>query len=66
MTQYSITRYRWVEIVTTANEYGSYCTIPAIHDRHGHPYICDTITQAKQMITRVMRGKSTNYRLSTN
>lgn len=64
MTQYSITKYRYVEIVTATNEHGSFFTLPSIHDRHGHPYTCNTITQAKQMITRTLRGKSTNYRLT--
>jgi hypothetical protein len=65
MTQYSITKYRYVEIVTATNEHGSYYEIPSIHDRHGHPYTCNTITQAKLMITRALHGNSKNYRLST-
>lgn len=66
MTQYIYIRYRWVDIIVAANECGVYYEIPKVVDRHGKPYIANSLSQAKQIITRALHGNSKNYRLSTN
>ena len=63
MTRYSFTRYRWVEIIVSANENCVTYTLPDVVDKFGNPYIANRLSKAKQMITRVLHGKSKNYRL---
>lgn len=64
MTRFSFTKYRWIEIFVAANETSVTYTLPDVVDKFGNPYIANRLSKAKQMITRVLHGKSKNYRLS--
>lgn len=64
MTRFSFTKYRWIEILVAANETSVTYTLPDVVDKFGNPYIANRLSKAKQMITRVLHGKSKNYRLS--
>lgn len=66
MTRFSFAKYRWIEILVAVNENGVTYTLPDVVDRYGNPYVTNRLSKAKQMITRVLHGNSTNYRLSTN
>lgn len=65
MTRYSFTKFRFVEIIVAASESAVSYTLPDVVDRFGNPYIANRLSTAKQMITRVLHGNSTNYRLTT-
>lgn len=66
MTRFSFAKYRCIEIIVAENERGETFTLPDVVDRYGNPYVVNRLSKAKQMITRVLHGKSKNYRLSNN
>lgn len=66
MTRFSLAKYRWIEIIVAVNENGVTYTLPDVVDRNGNPYVANRLSKAKLMITRVLHGNSTNYRLSTH
>lgn len=64
MTRFSLSKYRWTEIIVAEDQTGVTYTLPNVVDRYGNPYVVNRLSKAKQMISRVLHGNTKNYRLS--